>query len=125
MLELEILIRKALRSVDTRTSSTIAIEEVSSLDHEFFDYSMESTAFVALRSAEVVLGLACAELPEVLCCAWHYIGEELHLDAAEWFASERDIEEDDRVWSSHGGVRLSTSCEQPPTRTCVDIECVL
>ena len=47
---------------------------------------MEFAALVALWPAERVLGLAGAELTEVLCGAGDDVVEEFHLDAAEWFA---------------------------------------
>ena len=46
----------------------------------------------------MVLRLARAELSEVLRCARHSVGKELHLDPAERFTADGDIEEDDRVW---------------------------
>lgn len=37
MLQLEILVRKSFGAVNAGTASAIAIEEVSTLDHEFSD----------------------------------------------------------------------------------------
>ena len=52
---------------------------------------METAAFVALRSALGVLGLAGAELAEVLGRFGDGVGEELHFDAAEGFAWGEDV----------------------------------
>jgi len=49
-------------------------------------YAVELAALVALRSSLGVLGLACAELSEVLGCLGGYVCEELHFDAAEGFS---------------------------------------
>jgi len=46
---------------------------------------VELAALVALRSSLGVLGLARAELSEVLGCLGGYVCEELHFDAAEGF----------------------------------------
>lgn len=53
---------------------------------------MEFAPFVALRSPLRVLGLAGAELPEVLGRFGCRVGEELHFDAAEGFACEGEIQ---------------------------------
>jgi hypothetical protein len=45
-------------------------------------HAMELAVLVALRPPLCVLALARAELPEILCCAWRDVGEELHLDSA-------------------------------------------
>lgn len=45
----------------------------------------------------MVFRLACAELPEVLGGSGHGVGEEFHFDAAQWFAAEGHVEEDDGV----------------------------
>lgn len=44
--QLEVLIRKAF-SIDALTSSAISPSEVSTLDHEVLDYTMEFAVFVA------------------------------------------------------------------------------
>lgn len=98
MLQLKVLIRKALRAVNACRAGTISVQEVATLAHEVLDHTMEPAALVALRPPEVVLGLACAILAEVLCGAWDHVGKEFHFDTAEWLAAESDIEEDDWVW---------------------------
>ena len=63
---------------------------------------MELRALVALRAAEVVFRLAGAELAEVFGGAWDGVGEELHFDAAEGFAAEGEVEEDDGIFCGCG-----------------------
>lgn len=46
---------------------------------------MKLGALISLRPTEVVLGLAGAELPEILGRLGHDVLEELECDAAEWF----------------------------------------
>ena len=53
-------------------------------------HTMEFATFVTLRSTLRVLGLAGAELAEVLCCSGYGIGEEMDLYSAEWFACKFD-----------------------------------
>ena len=55
MLEIEILIRKCLGTINRSTTSAIAVEEVSPLDHEIFDLRSQSVnlypcLLLALRS---------------------------------------------------------------------------
>lgn len=76
------LILKTPRPVHTRTARSIAINEVSSLDHEILDDAVEARTLVALRSVEVVAGFARAELAEVLGGARDGVGVEEHLNAA-------------------------------------------
>ena len=48
--------------------------------------SVELAAFVALRLALGILGLASTELSEVFSCAGGDVCEEFHFDSAEGFA---------------------------------------
>jgi len=48
---------------------------------------MKFSPFVSLRPTEMVLGLARAKLAEVLCRLGDDVVEQLHLDAAQWFAA--------------------------------------
>ena len=82
MSQLEVLIRETLRAIDSRGSRPIAVQEVSALNHEFFDDSMEFAALVALRTAEMGLRFSRAELTEVLGGARDNVCEELHFDSA-------------------------------------------
>lgn len=83
MFELEVLIGKALCAIYGSAACAITVEEVAALNHEIFDDAMEFASFVALWPAKVILGLACAELSEVLSCSWDCVGEEFHLDTAK------------------------------------------
>ena len=65
MPELKILVRKILRPINTRTARPIPIQEVPTLNHKFLDHAVELAVLIALRPAEMVLGLAGAELAEV------------------------------------------------------------
>lgn len=96
--QIKILIRKRLRPIHRRASGTIAVDKVPALDHEVLNHPMEARAFVALGSAEVVLGFTGAELAEVFCGSGDGVAEELHFDAAEGLAGEGDVEEDYGVW---------------------------
>jgi hypothetical protein len=58
---------------------------------------VELGALVALRSASRVLGLARAELAEILRCLWTGVLEKLECDAAERLSSKCDVEEDANV----------------------------
>lgn len=64
MLQLEVLVRE-LCAVDALATSAITLGEVSALDHELFDHSVEGGAFVAEallasgQSSEVLGGLQC------------------------------------------------------------------
>ena len=51
VLEIEILVRETLGSVDACAACAVAVEEVSALEHEIFDYAVEFGGFVALRAA--------------------------------------------------------------------------
>jgi hypothetical protein len=82
MPQLEILIRETLRSIDSCRSRSITVQEVSALNHEFFDHSVKFTALVALRAAKMTLRFSSAELAEVLCRAWDDVCEELYFDSA-------------------------------------------
>lgn len=81
MLQQEILIRELLRAVDGGAPGAVAVEEVTALDHEALDDPMELGPLVALRSPLSILGLARAELAEVLGGARRDVGEEFHFDA--------------------------------------------
>jgi len=63
--QLEVFVRKVACAIDASASSSVAIDEISSLDHEVLDNTMNSAVFVALWSAGRVLGLAGTELSEV------------------------------------------------------------
>lgn len=84
MLQLEILIRKSFRAVNAGTAGAIAIEEVSTLDHELSDNPVKFAAFVALRSSLRVFVLTCAVLAKIFRGFGCDVGEELHLHSTQW-----------------------------------------
>ena len=86
MPQLKILVRKRLRTINRRRTSPIAINEITTLYHEFFNHSVEFAVFVTLRSAEMVFRFTRAELAEVFCGAWDDVGEEFHFDSTEWLS---------------------------------------
>ena len=92
------LILKLPRPINARATRTIAIHKIPSLDHEVLDHAVELAALVPLRAAQVIFRLAGAELAEVLGGARDGVGVELHFDAAEGFAAEGEVEEDDGVF---------------------------
>ena len=92
------LVPKLPRPIDARAPRAIAVDKIPSLDHEVLDHAVELAALVALRAAQVVLGLAGAELAEVLGGARDGVGVQLHFDAAEGLAAEGEVEEDDGVF---------------------------
>jgi hypothetical protein len=115
VLEDEVLVGEALGAVDAGGARAVAVEEVAALAHEVADLgassvrvrevawvmvtvaaekgethdTVELAPLVALRPAQVVLGLAGAELAEVLGGLGDYVGEELELDAAQGFSCGR------------------------------------
>lgn len=60
---------------------------------------MKPRALVPHRPAQVIPGLARAKLSKVFRRPRHDVCKKLHLDASEWFAAERNVEEDD--WVGH------------------------
>ena len=95
--QLKILIRKVLRSIDTRTPRAIPIQKVAALNHKLLDHAMEFAVLVALWPAEMALGFACAELAEVFGGARNDVCEQLYFDASQRLAAQGGVEEDDWV----------------------------
>ena len=83
VLQREILIRELLRPVDGGAAGAVAVEEITALDHKVLDDTVEFGALVALRPPLRVLGLARAELAEVLGGARRDVCEEFDFDASE------------------------------------------
>lgn len=105
MLQLEVLIRKSFGAVDAGTTGAIAVEEISTLNHELSDLrairfhnpqhsaernrrfltynSVKFAAFVALRPSLGILVLASAVLAKIFCGFGSDVGEELHLDSPQ------------------------------------------
>lgn len=97
VLENEVFIPKSLGSVNASASSTVAVDEVSSLNHEVADDSVEFASFVALALTSTVLRLTSTELAEVLRGARHNILVEFKGDSAKRLTSEGNVKEDQRV----------------------------
>lgn len=70
MLQDKIFILESAASVDASLASTVAVEEVTALDHESLDYAVETGVFVALWLALWILRFAGAELAEVFGSLW-------------------------------------------------------
>ena len=112
MPEVEVLICKRLGAIDACRPCTVTVEKVAALTHEVGDLmwclaspvshaafiyqtkngqrwthdAVEARSFVTLWPTQVVLGLARAKLPEVLCRLGNYILVQLKGDAAERLA---------------------------------------
>lgn len=102
MCQSKVFISKLGSAVNSTRSSSIAIDEISALNHEIFDlhmlvrcrwpgsvgtyHSMELTSLVALRLSLGVLALTGAELTEILCCSRGDIGEQFHFHPAQGLA---------------------------------------
>ena len=89
-----------LHAVDGLATSAVAPGEVTTLDHEVWDDTMELAALVV----EWLAGLAhalltSAEAAEVLSGLWDDVAEKLKDDPADLLASDTDIEEN--LWAAH------------------------
>jgi hypothetical protein len=87
MLDGEVLVCKFL-AVDGLPTSTVALGEISALDHEFRDDSVKAGAFVA---EAILVG---GELKEVSGSLWDLIAVETHDNATEGLLVLFDVEED-------------------------------
>ena len=87
VLQLEVLIIK-LGSIDGLSTCSISLGEVSALDHEVLDHTVERRVLVA----EALF--ACAESAEVLCCLWRSLSIQSHHNSAQLLISLLDIEVD-------------------------------
>lgn len=95
--EVEVLISK-LVAVDGLAASAVAAGEVTTLDHEVLDDTVELGALVAEGLARLAHALlAGAESAEVLSGLGDDVGEELKDDAASSNTADGDIEENTRV----------------------------
>jgi hypothetical protein len=87
MLDAEVLVRELL-AVDGFPASAVALGEISALDHESRDDTVEAGACIA----EAVL--AGGELVEVSGCLWDLVSVETHDNAAEGLLVLFDVEID-------------------------------
>ena len=77
-----------LVAVDRFSTSSIPACEVSTLEHELFDDSVEAAALVALWLCSL------CQRVEVLYCTWHNISEQPDLNSTSCLSTNGDIEED-------------------------------
>ena len=75
-----------LCAIDGFTTRAVMVGEVSTLEHEFGNDTVEAGALIAKAV------LACSKLTEVLGSFGYYVVIELELDAARRAAADRDIE---------------------------------
>jgi len=73
------------------------VNKVPALNHEVLDEPVEVDALEASRDP-AALELASAELSEVLSRLGHHVGIQFHDDPANLHISDRDVEEDDRIF---------------------------
>jgi len=95
--ELEVLIGE-LGTVDGLTARAVAAGEVTTLEHEAGDHTVEGAALVAQRLAALADALlASAEAAEVLGSLGHNIREKREDNAAGRNTTDRDIKEHTRT----------------------------
>ncbi len=87
MLDAEVLVLEFL-AVDGSSTRTVTIGEVSALDHELGDDSVEARAFIAIAF------LTGGKLVEVVGGVWDLPAIEAHDDAAERLSTLLDVEVD-------------------------------
>lgn len=92
MAKLEVLIGK-LGTVDGLATSAVVVGEVTALEHELGDDTVENAALVV----QTVTLLTSAEGTEVLGGLGDNVGEQLKGNAAELGAISGDVEEDNGV----------------------------
>lgn len=94
VLGLEVLISE-LSAVDGFTTAAVAECEVTTLDHELWDDTVESAALVVEWLARLACALfTCAKAAEVLGCLWNNVGVEFENNTAGWLVVDSNIEED-------------------------------
>ena len=104
MLEGKVLICKHF-TIDGFATSAVASRGVSSLAHEIWDHTVESTSLEMKRLPRLARALlASAQAAEVLSSLWSHIRAQLHHDAAGSAATDGDVKEDLRV--GHDAERL-------------------
>jgi hypothetical protein len=97
----EIFIGEFRGAVDRTGSSSVAIDEISTLDHEIFDlsdlvwcledksfntyYSVEFTSLVALGLSLGGFAFTCAKLTEILCCSRSDICKQFNFHTPKGF----------------------------------------
>lgn len=122
VLHYEIFVGELGATVNTARTGPISVNEISTLDHEILNDSMEGAALVA-RGYAILAILACAELAEIFRSFRRHIGEELELNTANILASNRDVEKDDWIlWIIHPfGYHRSWHCHSLDKRVFSEI----
>jgi len=87
VLQREVLIRKFLGAVDCPGAGAVAIDEVTTLDHEVLDHAMKLASFVALWLTAIVLCFSSAKLAKVLGSLWYNIFVQFHLNPPQFLPS--------------------------------------
>jgi len=87
VLALEVLVLKSF-TIDGLSTSSVSTGEITALEHELRDYTVESGALIA----ETIL--ACAKLAEIASSLWYDVVVEPEHDPAQRFVIDRDIEID-------------------------------
>jgi len=95
MFESKVFVRK-LVTIYTYPARSIALHEISALDHEVLDDTVKRAAFEAYRDA-IFPKLSSAKLPEIFCCFGNDISKKLNLHATCVVTSDGDIKEDDWI----------------------------
>jgi phenylalanyl-tRNA synthetase beta subunit len=94
MLKSKVLVLELL-AVDALPACSIASSEISTLDHELLDYSVEDATLVAEGLACLSYAfLAGAEAAEILCSFWDYIVVQLEGNSAFFLGADGDVEVD-------------------------------
>lgn len=106
MLQLEVLVLKLL-AVDALAAGAVAIGEVTTLDHELLDDTVEIRALVVERFATFAETLfASAESAKVLGRLGNNIVVQLHNDASSLAITDVDLKEDAAALRRSGGCLL-------------------
>ncbi len=88
-----------LRAVDRLSSGSVAGSEVSSLEHEVGDHSVEDGVLEMKGLAALAHSLlASAQGSEILSCLGNCVSEKLHDDSAGWLVTNSDVEKHSGVW---------------------------
>jgi hypothetical protein len=94
VLEFKILIGKFF-SVDAFASPSVSVGEVTSLEHEVGDNTVEHRSLVMQRLATLSDSLLSGtESTEVLHCLWNSVSKEAEDDASTFGSLDFDVEED-------------------------------
>lgn len=91
MLELEVLIWESV-TVDGLAPCTITASEVTTLNHEVFDDTVELGAFVAVINLSPILFDSRGQSTEVLYCLGNGATEEANYDATQILITVLDVE---------------------------------